>query len=56
MADEKTTERHTKALPGDEIRLLCPRCGSMWSTLKVPSECPACAAQVNITARGGKPI
>lgn len=47
---------HTQAPTNDPLRLLCPRCGSMWSTLQIPAECPTCNAIVTIrTVFTGKP-
>ena len=35
-----------EALKGDEFRIMCPKCGAMWSTHSVPSECGYCRAVV----------
>lgn len=48
--------RELEAHKGDELRIICPRCKTMWSTLRVPSECDTCGALVTITARGGRDL
>ncbi len=45
------TKRYRAVGLGDEIRLLCPLCGTSWNTTEVPAECPTCAAQISIVAR-----
>lgn len=30
------------------LRLICPECEAMWSTMECPSECPNCAALVTV--------
>jgi rRNA maturation endonuclease Nob1 len=37
-----------KVLPGDEFRIMCPACSTMWTTLEVPSECPECGREVTL--------
>lgn len=37
-----------EAPSGDELRLMCPHCETVWSTTSVPSECPTCASIVTI--------
>ena len=32
---------------GDEYRVQCPDCRTMWSTLHVPTECPECGSLVS---------
>lgn len=41
---------------GDELRLICPECHSMWSTTYIPSECPGCSMTVTIKAIPTKKI
>lgn len=32
---------------GDEYRIECPECSTMWSTLEVPARCPECGSLVS---------
>ena len=36
---------------GDEFRIPCPNCGTVWSTTRLPAECPTCAVIVRVSAR-----
>lgn len=42
--------KEMRAIRGDQFRLMCPRCETMWSTLEVPSECETCGARVTFRA------
>jgi hypothetical protein len=35
---------------GDEFRIVCPCCKTVWTTMRLPSECPECAALVTVRA------
>jgi ribosomal protein S27E len=45
-----TMAREFEALRGDEFRIMCPNCQTMWSTLSVPSECDTCGTIVTFRA------
>lgn len=36
---------------GNEFRIMCPLCETMWTTRVVPSECPECAASISFSAK-----
>jgi len=40
--------RELEAGRGDELRIICPKCETTWTTLSVPSECPNCGALVTL--------
>lgn len=40
--------KELEAGAGDELRVICPDCESVWSTLCLPAECPTCAALVTM--------
>ena len=42
--------KEMEAPSGDEFRIMCPKCETMWTTLRVPAECPTCAAMVSFRA------
>ncbi len=35
-----------KAPIGDEFRIICPECKTIWTTMEIPSDCPECGCTV----------
>ena len=44
--------REFNAGPGDEFRVICPDCKTVWSTLTLPAECLICAATITVRVTG----
>jgi ribosomal protein S27E len=45
-----------RAQRGDQLRVICPKCETVWTTLALPSECPHCSALVTMRLVRPRPV